>query len=91
MKRESENAGPRGLTLMDFMPKKIEVSNRFRGLVDEEEEELGEDEEVVGEVRDGADPEVVAEAVEVTVDSGASRSVWPRKMKGVVRRRGPRQ
>ena len=88
VKRESENAGPRGLTLMDFMPKKIEVSNRFRGLVDEEEEELGEDEEVVGEVRDGADPEVVAEAVEVTVDSGASRSVWPRKMKGVVRTKG---
>ena len=35
--------------------------------------------------------EVVQEVVEVTVDSGAARSVWPMKRKGVVRSKGTRK
>ena len=74
-------------TLADFMPRKVELRNRFSEL---EIEECEEDEEVgiVGEVVDGVEGEPVAGIVEVTVDSGASRSVWPRKMKGVTRTKG---
>ena len=40
----------------------------------------------VGEPGNGG--ELVGETVEVTIDSGASKSVWPRKRKGVLRRKG---
>jgi ribosomal protein L14 len=44
---------------------------------------MGEDEEIGGvdEKKEGE----VNEVVEITVDSGASRSVWPRRKKGVTR------
>ena len=75
------------MTLGDFMPQKVQLNNRF-----EELEEDEEDDEIVGEVTEGSEQQQqVAEVVEVTVDSGASRSVWPRKMKGVVRTRGTTQ
>ena len=47
--------------------------------MDEEEKE----EEIGGIDDEGM--EEVSEVVEITVDSGASRSVWPRKKKGVTR------
>ena len=82
--------GPSGVTLADFMPRKVELSNRFSQL---EIEECEDDEEVgvVGAVMEGVESSLVGEVVEVTVDSGASRSVWPRKMKGVVRTKGDTQ
>ena len=84
---EGLSGGPGKMTLGDFMPQKVQLSNRF-----EELEEDEEDDEIVGEVTEGSEQQQqVAEVVEVTVDSGASRSVWPRKMKGVVRTRGTTQ
>ena len=79
--------GPSEMKLADFMPRRIELRNRF-GMLKEEEDDEDSEEEIVGVVTDGVDQESAAEVVEVTVDSGASRSVWPRKMKGVVRTKG---
>ena len=90
--REEDRRRPRERTLGDWMaPMKVEVSNRFAELREEEEEETG----LIGEVREEeAEEEVndvgseVGEVVEVTIDSGASRSVWPKTKRGVVRRKG---
>ena len=74
---------PKGVTLLDMMPRKVEIKNRFEEL-DEEEEVM-----VIGEVAEAdVETEVVAGVVEVMVDSGASKSVWPREMSGVSRRKG---
>ena len=58
------------------MQKKIEVRNQFEVFQVEEDPE-----EEINQV------DVVSEMVEVTVDSGAARSVWPRKKKGVRRQK----
>ena len=55
---------------------KVETRNRFDVLQVEEESEADE----VNEIQE------VNEVVEITVDSGAARSVWPKKKKGVKRR-----
>jgi len=55
--------------------------NRFEALDDDDDDD--EDTVYINEV--------VQEVVEVTVDSGAARSVWPMKRKGVVRSRGTRK
>ena len=73
---------PMRRTLDAWMPKRVELGNRWSIFgVDEEEKE---EEEMIGQVE-----EDVQEVVEVTIDSGAARSVWPRKKKtaGVVRRK----
>jgi hypothetical protein len=63
-------------TLEAWMPKKVELGNRFEifgiGEADEEIDEIGE---VIED----------EEEVEITIDSGAAKSVWPRKKKGVRR------
>ena len=72
---------PMKRTLDAWMPKRVELGNRWSIFgVDEEEAE----EEMIGQVE-----EDIQEVVEVTIDSGAARSVWPRKKKtaGVVRRK----
>ena len=60
------------------MPKKVELGNRFEifgiGEADEEDDEIGE-------VMEDEDE------VEITIDSGAAKSVWPRKKKGVRRQK----
>ena len=77
--------GPKGFTLLDMMPKKVEVSNRYGALVEDEYEE---DSQVVGEVgEETVETGVVAGVVEVMVDSGASKSVWPMTLGGVARRK----
>ena len=67
---------------------KVQTRNRFDVLQVEEEDEVGEM-NVVEEVNEvdemNADKEV-NEVVEITVDSGAARSVWPKRKKGVKRR-----
>jgi len=74
---------PMERTLDVWMPKRIEVKtkNMFEGLqvngVDEE------DEEDIAAVNDEENEGIV----KVTVDSGAARSVWPRRKKGVLRRK----
>ena len=67
------------------MPRRMKVENKFKifQVAEEGDEEDGE-EEAIGGI--GAeDDEEANEVVEITVDSGASRSVWPRKKKGVAR------
>ena len=54
----------------------LETQNKFSALDEEENEQLVE---CINGV------EMAQEVVEVTVDSGASKSVWPMKKKGVVR------
>ena len=77
--------GPRGFTIADTMPRKVEICNRYGALVEDEEE--GES-LVVGEVgEEVADMGIVAGVVEVMVDSGASKSVWPVTLGGVARRK----
>jgi hypothetical protein len=49
-----------------------------------QEDEDDEEDEDIGGIDEKKDEEV-NEVVEITVDSGASRSVWPRKKKGVTR------
>ena len=78
------------------MPKRVEVRNSYDvfGMNDIEEEDEEQDEMIFG-VEDlcgvstgGAGIFGVRDrckVVEVTVDSGASKSVWPRAMKGVKR------
>ena len=63
-------------TLGAWMPMRTEVENRFEVFHVEEEAE-----------EDISQVEMVSETVEITVDSGAARSVWPRKKKGVKRQR----
>jgi len=68
-----------------FMPRRMKVENKFKifQVAEEGDEEDGE-EEAIGGI--GAeDDEEANEVVEITVDSGASRSVWPRRKKGVTR------
>ena len=72
-----------------MIPKKVVLRNGF-GALDEEEDEEAEAEEI-GEAREAPEGETerqVDEVVEVTIDSGASRSVWPKNRKGVVRSKG---
>jgi hypothetical protein len=83
---KGEVASPPGLpmrrTLEAFMPRKTEVKNKFK--IFQMSEEDMDDEEEIGSVDEQKEGEV-NEVVEITVDSGASRSVWPRKKKGVTR------
>ena len=80
-----EESRPGLRTLEAFMPKKTEVQNSFKIFqVDEKEDEEDEEEGRIGGI-DGDGAEEVHEVVEITVDSGASRSVWPKKKKGVTR------
>ena len=89
-----EERMPRERTLGDWLiPKKIVLSNKFQALGEECEEER--EEELIGETRgrEGEEEESeeegqVGEVVEVTIDSGASRSVWPRRRRGVTRTKG---
>ena len=74
---------PSGVTLGDMMPKKVHVGNRY-SVLDEDEG----DGEIVGEVgEEEVEAGMVAGVVEVMVDSGASKSVWPKAMGGVARTR----
>ena len=68
-----------------FLPRRMEVENKFKIFqVAEEGDEEDGGEDAIGGI--GAeDDEEANEVVEITVDSGASRSVWPRKKKGVAR------
>ena len=76
--------GPKGFTILDMMPRRVEVNNMFGALGEEEEEEA----QIVGEVgEENVEAGVVAGVVEVMVDSGASKSVWPTVLGGVTRRR----
>ena len=70
--------GPPVLAALEaWMPKKVEIGNRFTVFaVDERDEE----EEEIGEVKE-SDGTVV-----ITIDSGAAKSVWPKRKKGVMRR-----
>ena len=68
-----EESKPTSRSLAAFMPIRTEVKNSFKIFQVEEDED--DDDEAVE----------VNEVVELTVDSGASRSVWPRKKKGVMR------
>ncbi len=63
-------------TLAAWMPKPTEVENKYKVFQVED----GEDEEEAVNVVDELN-----EVVEITVDSGAARSVWPRTQKGVKR------
>ena len=65
-----------------WMPRKVEVQNRFAVLSVEEEED-----EAVDMVGNSEDEDRKDDLVEVTVDSGASRSVWPRRKGGVQRKK----
>ena len=77
--------GPKGCTIADMMPRKVELCNRY-GALEEDEEEV--ESLVIGDVGEEAgDTGVVAGVVEVMVDSGASKSVWPIKLGGVARRK----
>ena len=68
----------RGLRSLEaWMPKKIEVSNKYQIFQVENEKE-----EVIGAIK----AEEESGVVRVTVDSGAAKSVWPRSKKGVLRR-----
>ena len=81
-----------------WQSKKVGTMNRFDVLQveDEEDEEDQEDEEdeenevntveEVNEVGEMDVAEAVDEVVEITVDSGAARSVWPKRKKGVKRK-----
>ena len=71
-------AADRGLRSLEaWMPKKIEVSNKYQIFKVENEKE-----EVIGAIK----AEEESGVVRVTVDSGAAKSVWPRSKKGVLRR-----
>ena len=73
---------PMGRSLEAFMPKKVELRNSF-GIFEvnnDEGEEIGN----VG-IEDDAD-DFVGGVIEVTVESGASKSVAPRGMKGLQRK-----
>jgi hypothetical protein len=59
------------------MPKKVEIGNRFNVFA---VDESGDEEKDIDEVKE-ADG-----TVEITIDSGAAKSVWPKKKKGVTRR-----
>jgi hypothetical protein len=67
-------------TLDAWMPKKVELKNKYHvfQIEAEGEEEVEEISAVKAEEENGV--------VRVTVDSGAAKSVWPRKKKGVMRR-----
>ena len=89
MQREccgGECGAPRRRTLDDFMPKRVEVHNMFADLavngIDEEDDDEGE---TINEVHEAEKDKVINEVVEITIDSGAARSVWPVKKKGVKR------
>ena len=76
--------GPKGFTILDMVPRRVEVTNMFEALGEEEEDEA----QIVGEVgEEMVEASVVAGVVEVMVDSGASKSVWPRALGGVTRRK----
>ena len=69
--------------MSDMMPRKVDVGNRFEALSDDDKDGM------IGEVAEGdVESEIVAGVVEVMVDSGASKSVWPKEMGGVARRKG---
>ena len=61
------------MTLEAWTPKKVELKNRYSIFQVEEEEQ----EETIGNIIKG-----INEVVEITIDSGAARSVWPMKKKG---------
>ena len=67
---------------------KVRTSNRFDILQVQEED--GEEDmsavEEVNEVNEADATKEVNEMVEITVDSGAARSVWPKRKRGVKRR-----
>ncbi len=67
-------------TLEAWMPKKVELKNKYHvfQIEAEGEEDVEEISAVKAEEENGV--------VRVTVDSGAAKSVWPRKKKGVMRR-----
>ena len=64
-------------------PVRVQTSNRFNVLKVQEEDDIEEMNAVeeVNEVNETDDTEEVNEMVEITVDSGAARSVWPKKKK----------
>ena len=85
-------------TLEAWMPKKVEVANRFKIFQiegdEEDEDDGGAETNMVGEAlgtaallheRCGLQAPGIGEVVEITVDSGAARSVWPMRKKGVKR------
>ena len=65
---------------------KVETRNRFDALQMESEEDEVNAVEEANEVDEMSVAEAVDEVVEITVDSGAARSVWPKKKKGVKRK-----
>ena len=65
---------PMTRTLEAWMPKKVEVGNRYAALSIDAVQFEEEVDEINGVEDDGK--------VRVTVDSGAAKSVWPRRKKG---------
>lgn len=89
-KGEDEERKPGRMTLDMWMPKKIELVNKYKIFQLNEDDDEDEDEEVAAveeEELEICGVEEVNEVVEITVDSGAARSVWPKKKKGVKRRK----
>ena len=70
-KKRAEERTP--MTLETWMPKKVEISNRYHIFQVKEKEN--------GTIKAEEDSGVVR----VTVDSGAAKKVWPRNKKGVLR------
>jgi len=79
-RREHRDARKARLQARGKVPGTFEGKNRFDLLKEEDEPE------VIAEVH-----EVVGEVVEVTVDSGAAKSVWPVRKSGVERRKMKKQ
>ena len=66
------------MTLEAWMPKKVELKNKYEIFMVEEEKE-----EVIGAIK----AEEESGVVRVTVESGVAKNVWPRSKKGVLRRK----
>ena len=63
------------MTLEAWMPKKVELKNKYEIFMVEEEKE-----EVIGAIK----AEEESGVVRVTVGSGAAKNVWPKKQVGSV-------
>ena len=66
------------MTLETWMPKKVEITNKYQILQVEDEKE-----EAIVAIKAEEENGVVM----VTVDSGAAKNVWPRSRKGVLRKK----
>jgi hypothetical protein len=72
--------GRKPMTLEAWMPRKIELKNKYNIFQVEEEKKEAE---AIGAIK----KEEESGVVRVTVDSGAAKNVWPRNKKGALRRK----